>query len=99
MGVCCCSLAGTFACQHCSNNSMAMSADNIPIEAYKNYGSAFVIQGPKPMTNADRIRSMTYEKMASILTDDFCELICSSPVACNGDCEAKMFEWLKQEAT
>ena len=59
----------------------------------------FDIEVEKPVTNADRIRSMTDEEMASILTDDFCELICSSPVACNGDCEAKMFEWLKKEAT
>ena len=50
-------------------------------------------------TNADRIRSMSDEEMASILTDDFCELICSSPVVCNGDCEVKMLEWLRQETT
>ena len=53
----------------------------------------------KPLTNADRIRSMTDEELASILTDDFCELLCSAPVSCNGDCEAKMLEWLKQEVT
>ena len=49
-------------------------------------------------TNADRIRAMTDEEMASILTDDFCELICHSPVSCDGNCEIKMLEWLKKES-
>jgi len=58
-----------------------------------------VLEATGNATNADRIRSMTDEELASILTDDFCELLCSTPVSCNGDCEAKMLEWLRQEAT
>ena len=49
------------------------------------------------VTNADRIRSMTDEELAKIMTDDFCELLCGSPISCDGDCEKKMLRWLKQE--
>ena len=43
---------------------MATASDNISTEAYENYGRAFVIQDPKPITNADKIRSMTDEELA-----------------------------------
>ena len=57
-----------------------------------------VLEATGNATNADRIRAMTDEEMASILTDDFCELICHSPVSCDGNCEIKMLEWLKKES-
>lgn len=103
MGVCCCSLAGTSACQHCSNNSMAMTADNIPTEAYKNYGRAFIVQNPKPMINADRIRSMTDEELTNFYFDFFfpqcpyCECDPEKPCPEHNDCKICLLEWLKQK--
>lgn len=41
-----------------------VDVDNIPNEAYKNYGRAFIIPDREPMTNADRIRAMTDEELA-----------------------------------
>ena len=52
----------------------------------------------KPMTNADRIRAMSDEELAKFFTDDLCELLCGSPLVCDGQCESAMLEWLKQEA-
>ena len=51
----------------------------------------------KPMTKADRIRSMTDEELAEFITDDMCGLICGDPLACEGQCKQKMLDWLKRE--
>lgn len=53
----------------------------------------------RPQTNADRIRAMTDEELARFITgEDFCELLCNnSPSFCDGDCEKRMLDWLKQE--
>ena len=51
------------------------------------------------MTNADRIRGMTDEELARFVTrEDLCELTCNSSIPCDGRCEAKMLDWLKEEA-
>ena len=56
-----------------------------------------VIEHGKPQTNADRIRQMSDEELASIITDDWCELLnCESP--CDGHCDLKVLDWLKEEA-
>ena len=50
----------------------------------------------KPMTNADRIRSMTDEELAKILGD---KCICPPTSECAnlcGDCVACWLEWLQQ---
>ena len=51
----------------------------------------------KPITNADRIRSMSDEELADFITDDMCGLICGDPLACEGQCKQKMLDWLKEE--
>lgn len=51
----------------------------------------------KPMTNGDRIRSMSDEELADFITDDMCGLICGDPLACEGQCKQKMLDWLKEE--
>jgi hypothetical protein len=49
----------------------------------------------KRQTNADRIRKMSDEELASIITDDWCELLnCESP--CDGHCDLKVLDWLKE---
>lgn len=53
---------------------------------------------PIPITNADRLRSMSDEAMADFITDDMCELLCGAPLSCDGQCKQKMIDWLKQEA-
>lgn len=52
---------------------------------------------PKPITNADRIRSMSDEELADFITDNMCGLICGDPLACEGQCKQKMLDWLKEE--
>ena len=52
-------------------------------------------------TNADRIRAMTDEELAEFISStDFCELLCNdSPVCIDGQCFARLFNWLKQEVS
>lgn len=54
----------------------------------------------KPITNSDRIRSMTDEELAEFVAGtDFCELLCNdTPVCIDGQCFARLFKWLQQEA-
>lgn len=56
---------------------------------------------PKPITNADKLRSMSDENLARFITgEDLCELLCGSPPVCDGcwSCEGKMLAWLKAPA-
>lgn len=47
-----------------------------------------------PQTNGDRLRGLTDEELAKIITGDWCELLdCEYP--CGGRCNLKMLEWLK----
>ena len=47
-------------------------------------------------TNADRIRAMSDEELANIITADWCELLnCDSP--CDEYCDLKVLDWLRQE--
>ena len=53
---------------------------------------------PKPQTNYDRLISKTPEELAKFITGiDLCELLCGSPLVCDGYwcCEQKMLSWLK----
>ena len=55
-------------------------------------------QATPPKTNADRIRSMTDEELASVITDDWCEIVCSgTDYLCDGTCEQHVLKWLKEE--
>ena len=39
---------------------------------------------------------MSDEELANIITDDWCELLnCKSP--CDGHCDLKVLDWLRQE--
>ncbi|MBO7677530.1 MAG: hypothetical protein J6S49_08455 [Erysipelotrichaceae bacterium] len=52
----------------------------------------------KPKTNADRIRAMSDEELASVITDDWCEIVCNGTYLCNdGTCEQHVLKWLKEE--
>lgn len=53
----------------------------------------------KPISNSDRIRSMSDEELANLVTDDMCELLCGAPLVCEGQCKQKMLDWLRQEAS
>ncbi len=53
---------------------------------------------PKPVTHADNLRAMSDEEIASLVTDDMCELLCGAPLVCEGQCKQKMLDWLRQEA-
>jgi len=80
MAVCCCSLAGTAACQHCRNNPMAtdvwtnktVTVEHVEVKPFGNGIDVCPVCGKpstigKPITNADRIRAMTDEELAEFL--------------------------------
>lgn len=52
----------------------------------------------KPMTNADRIRSMTDEELAALFKDHFCPMLIGADMDCQNSCEKCWLDWLKQEA-
>lgn len=110
MSTCCCSLAGTAACQHCSNNPFAtdvwtnrtVTVDHIEARPFGDGLNVCPVCGKpstigKPTTNADRIRNMTDEELAQFL----CGLIsdcyrCPSDEMC-WEGHKGMTEWLKKE--
>ena len=122
MAVCCYSLAGTAACQHCSQNPFAtdvwtnktVTVDHAAWEKIidaKPFGNGIdvcpVCGKPstigKPITNADRIRSMTDEELSYYL-DGLAGDGCPPQMVCNKErykCNVRKcwLEWLKQEAT
>lgn len=59
----------------------------------------------KPTTNADKyFRNATDEEIARLIVDDWCELInCDCQIdralhwTCDGKCEERVLDWLKQE--
>lgn len=67
---------------------------------YSSIGTVQYGQGVQKriVTNADRIRAMNDEELTDCMTDDFCELLCKSPISCDGQCNSKMLHWLKEEA-
>lgn len=80
MAVCCCSLAGTYACNHCSQNPFAtdvwtnktITVDHIDATPFGNGLDVCPVCGKpstigNPLTNADRIRGMTDEELADFL--------------------------------
>lgn len=87
MAVCCCSLAGTAACNHCAQNPFAtdvwtnktVTVDHIDATPFGNGLDVCPVCGKpstigKPQTNADRIRSMSDEELAEwIAYDTSCE--------------------------
>lgn len=52
----------------------------------------------KPVTNGDKLRAMTDEELAELVTDDMCELLCGAPLVCEGQRKQKMLDWLRREA-
>lgn len=76
-------------CRNCANmdNEYCFACDN---------GNQF-----KPLTNADRIRSMSDGELAQFLMDSFaCSLNCPAYDICDaeGACVEFLAKWLQQEA-
>ena len=115
MAVCCCSLAGTAACQHCQNNPMAtdvwtnktVTVDHVEAKPFDNRIDVCPVCGKpstigKPITNADRIRSMTDEELADFFgklkLDDGCNDWPPGEIKCDGlSCYDCWLDWLKKE--
>lgn len=62
------------------------------------------VEAENRQTNADRIRSMTDEDLASLLSvSDCCDCVLDLFNACpkdeSGDCHAAILDWLKKEVT
>jgi len=98
MSSCCCSLAGTAACQKCANNPYATRADGVM--AVVSHLRTYV----GPQTNYDRLVSKTPEELAEWLVaiinhaeSDNCGKSCplySYCIESNGG----MLDWLKAPA-
>lgn len=111
MAVCCCSLAGTAACQHCAQNPFAtdvwtnktVTVDHIDATPFGNGIDVCPVCGKpstigKPQTNADRIRAMSDEELA-----DYHTKMCGCPpghdsIFCGMatiGCKGCWLDWLK----
>lgn len=96
MSACCCSLAGTAACQTCSQNPFAVMSKLMTPQPTALRDIMVNPQIEKPMTNADRIRAMSNEELA----DYFSELSCwpnAGREDCRGvaNCMECWLDWLK----
>lgn len=84
-------------CRNCKANCYWAGRD----VTEPDHGHCFV--GYIPKTNADRIRAMTDEELAEILSDGCCHGLCDCPDNFKGmgetpsDCKACWLDWLKQE--
>ena len=95
---CCCSLAGTKACTYCTNNPYAEPERRYVLNVASTQPCIFKYE--KPKTNADRIRSMTDEELASLLKNpcDF-EPHVQTEWCRNRSCGYQCaLDWLKKEA-
>ena len=104
--VCCCCLAGTAACQHCSNNPFAddlwtnktITTDHTEARPFGNGIDVCPVCG-KPSntlpkhTNADRVRSKSDEDLA-----DWLWVVESEGRIYGPRGKAAWIKWLKQEA-
>lgn len=113
MSVCCCSLAGTAACQHCPNNpsatdlwtSKTVTVDHIEAKPFGDGFDVCPVCGKpstigKPQTNADRIRSMTDEELAKYfawLVDDEFPRCCEWEMYGDTTQINAWLEWLEEE--
>ena len=99
MAVCCCSLAGTAACQHCSQNPFAtdvwtnktVTVDHVEAKPFGNGLDVCPVCGKpltigKPKTKADNIRAMTDEELAEFM----CHNVSNGTVNC-AFCAAEEF--------
>lgn len=98
MSMCCCSLAGTVACDHCRNRSMTFE-----YSAGTTYSSEDFDFPKKKQTNADRFRAKSDEELADWLDRNFaCRRHegCLAEKCCNDTitCRQAWLKWLKQEA-
>lgn len=112
MGVCCCALAGTAACQHCSQNPNATDLwTNAVTTDNPNFVGVFMFkpQEEKLITNFGRLHSMNEEELAHWIEGDINHVSewCApdAPVDRNnrclkhdGNCWMCALDWLKQEA-
>lgn len=97
MDVCCCSLAGTAACQHCQNNPFATDVwTNKTVTVYH-------IDVGKPQTNADHIRAMSDEELDKFLGEvqwdvaNYCGGVTQKQEYPVPEQRGAWLDWLKQE--
>lgn len=103
MAVCCCSLAGTAACQHCRNNPMAtdvwtnktVTVDHVEAKPFGNGIDVCPVCGKpstigKPITNYDGLVSKSPEELAWVIVESIdCEVCKTLHNAEDGRCPCK----------
>lgn len=47
--------------------------------------------------HGDQLRAMTDEELARIIVDDWCVIVCEDAPVCDGQCESRVLDWLRQE--
>lgn len=108
MSACCCSLAGTAACQTCSQNPFAVMSKMMTPQPTILRDIMVNAQTEKPMTNGDKIRSMSDYDLADWIADilnhcdnkkpeDECLDSCPLYTCCN-DGPDSIEDWLKLPA-
>ena len=85
-------------CKNCLNFGRC-SAVGRTVAFAVNHGVCRDFDEVKPLTNAQKIRAMSDEELAKFLYSgkfcDICEESCEE-CRCNGDCESRLADWLKQ---
>ena len=114
MAVCCCSMAGTAACQHCANNpfctdvgtNKTVTVDHIDAKPFGNGLDVCPVCGKpttigKPQTKADCIRAMSDEELAEWIASIYPDCPPGREGCINDTdvCQSCWLDWLRQEAT
>ena len=86
-------------CATCAaNNYYTITGTNTQVIAVKNPPPYIDFSKErKKQTNADKIRQMTDEELAHLIAGDWCELVNCPDLVCNGQCEERVLEWLKED--
>lgn len=115
MAVCCCSFAGTAACQHCSANPFAtdvrtnktVTVGHVDVKPIGNGLDVCPVCGKpstigKPQANADRIRSMTDEELAGEFEKIQLKTVRAygnDDLLLKGELKGYWLDWLREEVT
>ena len=99
MQSCFCSLSGTAACRHCTNNPNAEMPPTI--RTYTVAATDKVLLSNSKQTNADRIRNASEEEIAEFICHqiDDCSKCIGTELCTPQDGRANgLVKWLRQEA-
>lgn len=94
-----------FVCSYRTPSGYCGSTGGYATCQHRKMDEPSTIKSAEPMTNADKyFRHATDEEIARLIVDDWCELMnCDCQIdralhwTCDGKCEERVLDWLKQE--